>query len=78
MPDCSWLLKPTQGHTFIPVPDQPEYVGKKFSEILALHHQKSGHIPIAVEKPNRELMINPKDYVMAEGDRLICVAPHEG
>ena len=72
------LLKPTQGHTFIPVPDQPEYVGKKFSEILAIHHQKSGHIPIAVEKPNRELMINPKDYVMAEGDRLICVAPHEG
>jgi voltage-gated potassium channel len=72
------LLKPTQGHTFIPVPEDSEYVGKNFSEVLAIHHQKSGNIPIAVEKPNGELVINPKNYCLAEGDRLICIAQHEG
>lgn len=71
------LLKPTQGHTFMPVPEDSEYTGKKFSEVLAIHHQKSGNIPIAVEKPGGELMINPKNYSLAAGDRLICIAPHE-
>jgi voltage-gated potassium channel len=71
------LLKPTEGHTFMPVPEDAAHVGKKFSEVLQIHHQKSGNIPIAVEKPSGELMINPNDYCLAEGDRLICIAPHE-
>lgn len=71
------LLKPTQGHTFRPVDKDSEYLGKSFSEILVLHHQKVGNIPIAIEQPDGKVLINPRDYCMSEGDRLICVAPHE-
>lgn len=72
------LLKPTQGHTFMPVPDSAEYVGRSFAEALASHYQKWGDIPIAVEKSNGELLINPRDYTLLEGDQLICIAPHKG
>jgi len=71
------LLKPTQGHTFMPVLPESEYVGKTFSEILTLHHQAVGTIPIAIESSTGQLMINPKDYRMKEGDLLICISPHE-
>lgn len=72
------LLKPTEGHTFMPVTDQSDYIGKSFSEVLPLHYAKESTIPIAIERPTGELMINPKDHVLAEGDQLICIAPHKG
>lgn len=71
------LLKPTQGHTFMPIKPDSEYVGKKFSEVLGLHHAKMGTIPIAIEKESGELMINPRNYTLDEGDKLICISPHE-
>ena len=70
------LLKPTQGHTFIPVAPDSDYIGKKFSEVLAIHHAKAGTIPIAIEGPGGHVVINPTDHVMQEGDKLICVAAH--
>lgn len=72
------LLKPTQGHTFMPVDNDSEYIGMTFSELLPIHYQKRGTIPMAIEKPDGEILINPKDYSLVEGDRLICIAPHEG
>jgi voltage-gated potassium channel len=71
------LLKPTEGHTFMPMAPGSKYVGKTFSEVLALHHKNEGTIPIAVEKPDGKLTINPKDYTLEEGDLLICIAPHQ-
>lgn len=70
------LLRPTDGHTFMPVTPESDYVGKTFAEILPLHHQKIGTIPMAVENPGGKLLINPKDYVLQEGDKLICIAAH--
>lgn len=71
------LLKPTQGHTFKPIPSSSDYLGMLFSDVLREHHKKVGTIPIAVEKRNGELLINPKDYTISEGDQLICIAPHD-
>ena len=71
------LLKPTEGHTFMPNTLESEYHGKTFSEVLALHHQASGNIVIAVETATGELKVNPKDYLLQPSDRLICVAPHQ-
>lgn len=71
------LLKPTEGHTFMPVGTDSEYIGKTFAEVLPIHYSKVGNIPIAVEKPGGELKINPKTHVLSEGDQLICISPHE-
>jgi voltage-gated potassium channel len=70
------LLKPTEGHTFMPIAHNDDYIGKRFSEVLSLHHEKFGTIPIAVEKPDGELVINPKNYSIKEGDSIICISPH--
>ena len=71
------LLKPTQGHTLIPREPDSEYVGQSFSEILALHHAKVGTIPIAIEQADGEILLNPKDYVLEDGDKLICIASYQ-
>ena len=71
------LLKPTQGHTLIPREPDSEYVGQSFSEILALHHAKVGTIPIAIEQADGEILLNPKDYVLEDGDKFICIASYQ-
>lgn len=71
------LLQPTHGYTFMPVPPNGHYVGKTFSEVLPLHHREVGTIPVAVEKSDGKLLINPRDHVLQEGERLICISPHE-
>ena len=72
------LLKPTEGHTFIPIAVDQEHVGKTFSEIVGSHYQNAGTIPIAIEKKSGELTINPANYTLKEGDLIICIAPHKG
>lgn len=71
------LLKPTEGYTFKPVSSRCEYVGKTFAEILPLHHSQVGTIPVAIEKADGSLVINPKEHVLQEGERLICISPHQ-
>lgn len=71
------LLRPTEGQTFKPTAAIPAYNGMNFSEVLAKHHREEGSIPVAVQKSDGEVILNPKDYVLAEGDRLICISPHQ-
>lgn len=71
------LLKPTEGYTFMPLPANTDYVGKTFSEILPLHHSQVGTIPVAIEKADGSLVINPRDHILQEGESLICISPHQ-
>lgn len=68
------LLQPTAGHSLQPFEVDKELVGLGFSEALAHLHQKHGVILTAVNKENGELLVNPKAYTLAEGDKLVCIA----
>lgn len=68
------LLKPTSGNTLQPTTVPSELVGSSFSEALATLHSEHGIILMAIEKASGEVLLNPRDYILAAGDRLICVA----
>ncbi len=68
------LLKPTSGNTLQPMEVPSELVGTGFSTALATMHSEHGIILMAVEKSSGEVLLNPREYTLAEGDRLICVA----
>ncbi len=72
------LLRPTQGHTLKPTLAEKEDVGKTFSELLPIHHQRTGNILLAVEGADGQIVVNPNKYTIKEGDKLICVAYHSG
>lgn len=68
------LLQPTSGNTLQPFELSPELVGLSFSRALAVYHEKTGGIPVAVERPDGEILLNPRSYVLAVDDKLICVS----
>jgi K+/H+ antiporter YhaU regulatory subunit KhtT len=68
------LLKPTSGNTLQPFEVGGDLVGKSFSEALAHVHGRDGTIPVAVERADGKLLLNPKGYTLGAGDKLICVA----
>ncbi len=68
------LLKPSEGHTFTPSPVPEEFFGKSFAEVLAAHYDKTDTIPIALERKDGTLLVNPKNEILQEGDHLICVS----
>lgn len=68
------LLQPTSGNTLQPFELSPDLVGQSFSRALAVYHEKTGGIPVAVERPDGEILLNPRSYVLAADDKLICVS----
>lgn len=67
------LLHPSHGSRIQPVATDPGWVGKPFSEVLRLCHERSGVIPIAVKKADGVVRVNPQDVNLAEGDQLFGI-----
>ncbi len=67
------LMSPNMGCNLQVVVPGPELVGKRFQEVLALHHSATGDILIAVLPVGSKAQVNKKEYVVSEGDRLYCL-----
>jgi voltage-gated potassium channel len=73
------LLSTTTGNTLQPYLVEQELVGTSFAEALPRVYGRLGSIPVAVEQADGTLLLNPKNYQVQLGDKLICVsaAPEE-
>lgn len=72
------LLQPTSGNTLQPLEVTDELVGLDFSEALTAYHRSTGAIIMGVETKEGEVLVNPVDYTLALGDKVICVAKPTG
>ncbi len=68
------LLRPSSDNTLQPSDLTADLVGLSFSEALVSYHQKTGSIPVAVERADGQILLNPRSHVLTADDKLICVA----
>lgn len=67
------LLHPSQGSRIQPCPPRPEWIGKTLLEILVDVRQKTGMIPIAVQRGEGEIRVNCTDLKLEQGDLLFGI-----
>ncbi|MCA9795545.1 MAG: NAD-binding protein, partial [Candidatus Eremiobacteraeota bacterium] len=71
------LLRPTKGNSLMPFKMPQELVGQTFDSVLTPFYQKTGAIPVAIERADGKVLVNPKTYRLCGDDALLCVAAAE-
>ncbi|MGE0493499.1 MAG: ion transporter [Vulcanimicrobiota bacterium] len=71
------LLRPTKGNSLMPFKMPEELVGQTFDSVLTSFYQKTGAIPVAIERADGKVLVNPKTYRLCGDDALLCVAAAE-
>ena len=69
------LLSRDSGNTLDFILATQKYAGKKYMEAAVELHEEKGYTLVGVKPYNQELMVNPRDRIIASNDELLLICP---
>ena len=69
------LLSRDSGNTLNFIMATQEYAGKNYNETSTLLHDKFGYTLVGVKPYDKDVMVNPKEKIIAANDELLVIAP---
>lgn len=72
------LLSRESGNSLDFILATQEYAGKNYSEVAALMHEKKGYTLVGIKPYEKDVVINPKNAIIAANDELLVIAPVKG
>lgn len=69
------LLSREAGNTLDFILATQKYAGKKYFDAAIELHEEKGYTLVGVKPYNQELMVNPKEHVIASNDELLLICP---
>ena len=69
------LLSRDSGNTLDFILATQKYAGKKYFDVAMELHEEKGYTLVGVKPYNQELMVNPKERIIAANDELLLICP---
>lgn len=69
------LLSRESGNTLSFIDAEPEFVGKDYNEVALTLHSTKGYSLVGVKPYDKDVVINPKNWVIAAKDELLVIVP---
>lgn len=69
------LLSRDSGNTLNFIMATQEYAGKNYNETSSMLHDKFGYTLVGVKPYDKDVMVNPKEKIIAANDELLVIAP---